>query len=171
MVDVLLRKDVGAVGARLLYPDDTIQHAGVVLGAGGIAGHAFTGYAGDDPGYMCRILATQELSAVTAACLLIKKSVFEEIGGFDEKLKVAFNDVDLCLKVRKKGYKVVYEAGAVWRHYESKSRGEDKEGKKMDRFHSEIIRFGSRWKKEISAGDPFYNPNLSLDEVYTLKKI
>lgn len=159
------RKDVGAVGAKLYYPDDTIQHAGVIVGLGGVAGHAYCGFKKTAPGYMVRLHFAQEYSAVTGACLMTKKSIFEEVGGFDEKLfEVAFNDVDLCMKIRKKGYKVIWTPYAELYHYESKSRGYEDTPEKKQRFKREVLNFKNRWAKELEQGDPFYNPNLTLDK-------
>lgn len=158
------RSDVGAVGARMYYEDGTIQHAGVIIGLGGVAGHAFSKASHEDPGYFGRIIIAQNYNAVTAACMLIKKSVFYEVGGFDEKFAVAFNDVDLCLRIRKAGYLIVYNPYAELNHYESKSRGYEDTPEKMKRFNSEISRFERRWKKILNNGDPYYNPNLTLEE-------
>ncbi len=160
-----MRKDVGAVGARLYYEDGTIQHAGVVVGLGGVAGHAFLCCSKEDPGYFGRIHMAQNYSAVTAACIMVKKSVFEEIGGFDEKFAVAFNDIDLCLKIREAGYLIVYNPYAELNHYESKSRGYENTEEKIQRFNSEIALFESRWEKFLEKGDPYYNPNLTLDKL------
>lgn len=157
-----MREDVGAVGARLYYEDDTIQHAGVIIGLGGIAGHQFVGTLRDDPGYFARIRCAQDLSAVTAACMLVKKSVFEEVGGLEENIKVAFNDVDFCLKIRKAGYLIVYNPYAELYHYESKSRGYEDTPEKMERFHSEVMYIKEHWSEILLNGDPYYNPNLTL---------
>lgn len=164
------RKDVGAVGARLYYHDDTIQHAGVVVGAGGIAGHAFVQESRGSLGYFGRIVASQDLSAVTAACMMVKKSVYEEVGGLSENLKVAFNDIDFCLKIRKAGYLVVYNPYAELYHYESKSRGQEDSLEKMERFNNEIETFRMKWPEILENGDPYYNVNLSLMSTpYTIK--
>ena len=159
-----MRKDVGAVGARLHYEDGTIQHAGVVVGLGGVAAHVFVDAPGDAAGYANRIVAAQDYSAVTAACMLVKRSVFEEVGGFDPEYAVAFNDVDLCLKIREAGYLVVYNPYAELIHYESKSRGYEDTPEKVERFQSEIQRFHKRWAEILENGDPYYNPNLTLDK-------
>ena len=159
-----MRDDVGAVGARLYYEDGTIQHAGVVVGLGGVAGHSFVGFDHDAQGYFRRIIAAQDYSAVTAACVMIKRSVFEEVGGFDEQYAVAFNDVDLCLKIRQAGYLIVYNPYAELMHYESKSRGLEDTEEKVERFRSEIELFQSRWKEFLMKGDPCYSPNLTLDK-------
>ena len=164
MLGFCMRKDVGAVGARLYYEDDTIQHAGVIVGMGGIAGHAFVGYAKNDPGYFRRIIVAQDYSAVTAACMLVKRKVFEEVEGFDQRYAVAFNDVDLCLKIRRAGYLIVYNPYAELKHYESKSRGYEDTEEKVRRFNSEIKLFSERWADLLEAGDPFYSPNLTLDK-------
>lgn len=158
------RSDVGAVGARLYYDDGTIQHAGVIVGLGGIAGHPFSKAVHEDPGYFGRIIMAQDYSAVTAACMLVKKSVFQQAGGFDEGYAVAFNDVDLCLRIRKAGYLIVYNPYAEMNHYESKSRGYEDTEEKVKRFNSEISLFEKRWKKFLEHGDPYYNPNLTLDD-------
>lgn len=164
MMGYCMREDVGAVGARLYYEDNTIQHAGVIVGLGGIAGHAFVGYDQDDPGYFRRIVTAQDYSAVTAACMLVKRKVFEEVGGFDEKFAVAFNDVDFCLKIRKAGYLIVYTPYAELKHYESKSRGYEDTDEKVRRFNSEIELFSKRWADFLEKGDPYYSPNLTLDK-------
>lgn len=157
-----MREDVGAVGARLYYPDDTIQHAGVVVGMNGIAGHLFVDTPRDSLGYFGRIVAAQDYSAVTAACMMVKKKAFDEVGGLTETLKVAFNDIDFCLKLYEKGYKVVYNPYAEMVHFESKSRGDENTLDKMDRFNDEIQYFENRWSDILKNGDPYYNSNLSL---------
>ena len=158
-----MRNDVGAVGARLYYADGTLQHAGVIVGLGGVACHAFVGSAPEDPGYFARAAIAHDLSAVTAACMMVKKSVYEEVGGLDETFAVAFNDVDLCIKIREAGYLVVYNPKAELMHYESKSRGYEDTAEKQQRFLSEIRLFQSRWADFLEKGDPYYNPNLTLD--------
>ena len=163
MVSIARRQDVGAVGAKLFYPDGTIQHAGVILGIGGIAGHAFREFAHNANGYFSRIICTQDYSAVTAACMMMSKRLFEKIGGFDEQLKVAFNDIDLCMQIRKEGKLVVYTPFAELYHYESKSRGLENTKEKVKRFNSEVDYFAKKWEKELEAGDPYYNPNLTLE--------
>ena len=157
------RDDVGAVGAMLYYPDDTIQHAGVIIGIGGVGGHAHKYFPRNSYGYMSRAAIAQNYSAVTAACVLIPKRVWEEIGGLDEEFQVAFNDVDLCMRIRKAGYLIVWTPYAELYHYESKSRGLEDTPEKRERFKGEVRRFQKRWKKELEAGDPYYNPNLTLD--------
>lgn len=157
------RKDVGAVGCKLYYDDDTIQHAGVIVGLGGVAGHSHKYFAKENPGYMARASIAQNLSACTAACLLIRKDVYEEVGGLDEGYAVAFNDVDFCMKIRRAGYLIVFTPFAEFYHYESKSRGDEDTPEKRARFNSEVFRFQERWEKELKAGDPYYNPNLTLD--------
>lgn len=156
------RKDVGAVGAKLYYSDDTVQHAGVILGLGGTAGHAHKHFNRTHPGYMARASIAQNLSACTAACLMMRRDVFDEVGGLDESFAVAFNDVDLCMKIRKKGYLIVFTPYAELYHYESKSRGNDSTPEKLERFRGEIDRFRSKWQKQLDDGDPYYNPNLTL---------
>ena len=156
------RSDVGAVGAKLYYPDDTVQHAGVILGIGGVAGHSHKYFAKGEPGYFARLVVAQNLSAVTAACMLMPKKVFDEVGGLDEAYKVAFNDVDLCMKIRKAGYLIVYTPYAELYHYESVSRGSEDTPEKVERFNGEVRRFMELWGDELAAGDPYYNKNLSL---------
>ena len=163
MLGFCMREDVGAVGAKLLYADDTIQHAGVVVGFGGTAGHAWIGKSRYDTGYFGRILCAQDYSAVTAACMMTKRFVFESVGGLTEELAVAFNDVDYCLKVRGMGYLIVYDPYAEFYHYESKSRGYEDTPAKVERFNGEVEILLSRWRTLIEAGDPYYNPNLTLD--------
>ena len=157
-----MRDDVGAVGARLFYEDDTIQHAGVVIGFGGIAGHCFVNQKRNVTGYRHRIICAQDYSAVTAACMMVDRKVYEKVGGFSEELAVAFNDVDFCLKVRKAGYLVVYNPYAELYHYESKSRGYEDTPEKVNRFNSEINEIQSRWFEILENGDPYYSPNLTL---------
>ena len=156
------RKDVGAVGAKLYYSDDTVQHAGVILGLGGIAGHAHKHFDRHDPGYAARASIAQNLTACTAACLMMRRDVFDEVGGLDESFEVAFNDVDLCMKIREKGYLIVFTPYAELYHYESKSRGNDDTPEKLERFHGEVRRFEMKWQKQLNDGDPYYNPNLTL---------
>ena len=159
-----MRDDVGAAGARLYYEDGSIQHAGVIIGLGGVAAHAFVDTHPEDAGYANRIVMAQDLSAVTAACMMVKRTVFERVGGFDTSYAVAFNDVDLCLKIREAGYLIVYNPYAELMHYESKSRGYEDTPEKVERFQSEIQRFHKRWEKILEEGDPYYNPNLTLDK-------
>jgi GT2 family glycosyltransferase len=167
-----MRPDVGIVGARLYYGDDTIQHAGVILGLGGMAGHAFVQFPKYDPGYFCRIITAQDLSAVTAACMLVRKSVFDEVGGMSEDLAVAFNDIDFCLKVRTTGYLVVYNPYVELYHYESKSRGLEDTPEKLERFQKEIAVLEAHWPEIFTKPDPYYNPNLTLKRCdYGLKKL
>ena len=157
------RSDVGAVGVKLYFADDTIQHAGVIVGLGGVAGHAHKYFARENPGYMARASIAQNLSACTAACLMIRKDVYNEVGGLDEGYAVAFNDIDFCMKIRAAGYLIVFTPFAEFYHYESKSRGDEDTPEKRARFNSEVFRFQERWGMELKAGDPYYNPNLTLD--------
>ena len=164
------RKDVGIVGAKLYYPDDTIQHAGIVIGIGGIAGAVFVGLPRRYTGYLHKASVQQDLSAVTAACMMVRRTVYTEAGGLDEALKVAFNDVDFCLRVREKGYLVVYDPYVELYHYESKTRGAEDTREKARRFYSEIEFMRSRWLNILKEGDPMYNPNLTLTKCdYTLR--
>ncbi len=163
VAEALADPGVGGVGAKLLYPNGTVQHAGVILGVGGIADHAFRGLAADDPGYMARAICTQQLSAVTAALLLCRASAFRAVGGFDEEgLRVAFNDVDLCLRLGEAGWKVIYAPSVVAEHHESLSRGSDDAPGKRDRFYAENQRMLDRWGRAL-ASDPCYNPHFSRD--------
>ena len=158
------RNEVGIVGARLYFPDDTIQHAGIIIGIGGIAGHAFLGMNRSRTGYLHKAALQQDLSAVTAACMMMKRSVFDEVGGFEEKLTVAFNDVDLCLRTIEKGYLVVYNPAAEMYHYESISRGAEDSEEKVRRFQTEIEYMRTRWIDLLKSGDPNYNKNLTLSK-------
>lgn len=162
------RSDVGAVGAMLYYPDNTIQHAGVIIGIGAdreraVAGHSHKYFKRGDTGYSSRLVVAQNLSAVTAACIMSRKSVFTEVEGLDERYAVAFNDVDYCLKVRSAGYLIVWTPFAEAYHYESKSRGAETSPEKIARFNGEIDLFLSKWKDLRDAGDPYYNQNLTLE--------
>ncbi len=156
------RKEVGIVGAKLLYPDNMVQHAGVIIGMGGIAGHPLSRHPADDCGYFARGIIQQNLNAVTAACMLTKKEVYEKVNGFEEKLAVAFNDIDLCLKVRKAGYLIVYDPEALLYHHESISRGKEDTLEKRNRFEGEVDYMAKKWKDVLEKGDEYYNPNLSL---------
>ncbi len=158
------RSDVGAVGAKLYYPDDTIQHAGLGIGVLALAGHLHRNFDRWHPGYMGRLCYAQNLSGVTAACVMIRRDVWDQIGGLDESFEVAFNDVDMCMRIRAAGYLIVWTPFAELYHYESKSRGQDEAPEKRARFLGEVERFQVRWAKELEAGDPYYNPNLTLDK-------
>ena len=160
-----MRPDVGAVGARLYYEDDTVQHAGIVVGIGGnargIGQNMFMGLQRARSGYLHKASLAMDYSAVTAACLMVKRSIYEAVGGFEEKLAVAFNDVDFCLKVRKEGYLVVYQPRVEAYHYESKSRGSEDSPEKVARFGREIEYMRNHWIGILKNGDPYYNPNFS----------
>lgn len=161
LVSIAIEPEVGAVGAKLLYPDGTLQHGGIVLGIGGVAGHSHLGLAGDEPGYFARMAVAQEVSGVTGACLAMRADVFKKVGGFDAvDLAVAFNDVDLCLRVRRAGYRIIWTPYARLIHHESKSRGPEDTPEKRARFEAETRVMRERWEPELRA-DPFYNPNLS----------
>jgi glycosyltransferase involved in cell wall biosynthesis len=163
MVVQAIRPNVGAVGAKLLYADGTLQHGGVIVGLGGVAGHSHKHLGSTAPGYCCRIQIPQYLSAVTAACLLMRRECFDEIGGYDEQnLAVAFNDVDLCLKVRAAGYDIVWTPFAELYHLESASRGTDMAPEKAERFAREVTYMRWRWA-DVLDNDPYYSPNLTLD--------
>lgn len=159
------REDVGAAGAKLYYGNKTIQHAGVVLqlGAHRTAGHSHYGQSRENLGYMGRLCYAQNVSAVTGACLLVKKSLFEEVGGLDESFAISLNDVDFCLKLREKGLLNVFTPFAELYHYESVSRGLDDSGEKAERYNRESAHFREKWKNVLEKGDPYYNPNFSLD--------
>lgn len=171
MVGLLCQDGVGAVGAKLLYSNGTVQHAGDAVGPGGCADHMHSGIPGDAPGYMSRAILSQELSAVTAACLLTHRSLYNELGGLNEQsLAVAFNDVDFCLRVRAAGYKVMFEAGALLFHHESVSRGKEDNPEKQRRAKAEVDYMRSEWA-HVMKGDPYYNPNLNqLKPDFSLSK-
>ena len=156
------REDVAAVGAKLLYPDDTVQHCGVVVGLGGFAGHILTGSSESEPGYFGRLQALQDVSAVTAACIMVDRRCWEETGGLDESFTIALNDIDFCLRLRETGKRIVLDPGVELYHYESKSRGFDDSPEKKERFKKEIRRFRERWSGFLAKGDPYYSPNLTL---------
>lgn len=174
MLGVCQRREVGIVGAKLYYPDDTIQHAGIVVGIGGnargIADNLFSGMPRERSGYMHKASLMMDYSAVTAAFLMVKRDVYEVAGGMTEELAVAFNDVDFCLKVREMGYLVVYQPKAEAYHYESKSRGAEDSPEKVERFQREIEYMRSHWISILKNGDPYYNPNFSnVYNNYSLK--
>ena len=165
MQRLALDPETGAVGALLLYPDGRVQHGGIILGYGGIAGHAWEGaFPADIPAPFPRMVFTHthNVSAVTGACMMLRRSVWMAVGGMDEKLEVTFNDVDLCMRLRKEGLKVLMCPDACLIHDESASRGSEDTPQKVARFHDEIRIFVHRWETELEKGDPFYNPNLTL---------
>ena len=163
MVSHALRPEVGAVGARLWYPDDTLQHGGVILGIGGWAGHAHKGFSKGSPGYVGRMSLISDFSAVTAACLVVQKKRFEAVGGLNEtELQVACNDVDLCLRLREAGYRNVFTPYADLYHHESATRGFEDTPEKKARFEKERQYMIQRWGS-VMSNDPAYNPNLTLD--------
>jgi GT2 family glycosyltransferase len=170
MVSHALRPEIGCVGAKLYYDDDTIQHAGVIIGLGGVAGHSHKGFLRESSGYFHRLHVVQNLSAVTAACLLVRKSVYAEVGGLEEAgLRVAFNDVDFCLKVREAGYRNLWTPYAELYHHESKSRGMEDTPEKIARFNQEIDFIKAKWGA-VLQNDPFYNQNLTqAREDFSLK--
>ncbi len=166
------RPDVGAAGAKLYYPDKTIQHAGIVLGLGAhrSAGHTHYKVASTNLGYMGRLCYAQDVSAVTGACLMVKKALWDEVGGLDESFRISLNDVDFCMKLRRLGYLNVWNPYCELYHYESASRGADTDPEKAARYEEECARFRERYAKELEEGDPYYNVNFSLDRSdYTLK--
>lgn len=163
MLGFAQREDVGAVGVELFYPDNTIQHAGIIIGIGGVAGHVFKNLPKGIHGYFSKDAMIQNLSAVTAACMMTPKSIYDDVDYMDEKFKVAFNDVDFCLKIREKGKLIVYNPFVQFKHYESKSRGFEDTPEKKERFQAEIDRFHDKWQSVLDKGDPYYNINLRLD--------
>ena len=163
LVKRAVQPGVGAVGAKLYYADDTIQHAGLIIGMGGVAGHSHLNYPRPAPGHMQRLQYTQNVAAVTGACLLMKKSVFDDIGGFDEGFVLAFNDVDLCLQVLAKGYRIVWTPEAELYHLESKTRGPEDTEEKQKRFKREVDLFHLKWGEFLKAGDPYYSKHFRLD--------
>ncbi len=162
MLGLCQLEDVGIVGAMLYYPDDTVQHAGVVVGLGGYAGHSHKYAMRGKSGYMFRQACVQEMSAVTGACMMVRRKVFDDVGGFDAGFGVAYNDVDLCLRARRRGASVIFTPYAELYHHESKSRGSDEEGEAKERFMAEQERLYERYGEEL-LHDPYYNPNLTLD--------
>lgn len=160
-----MRKDVGVVGAKLYYPDKTIQHAGIVIGLGAhrTAGHTHYRIPEANVGYMGRLCYAQDVTAVTGACMMVSKALYEELGGLDESFTVALNDVDFCLRVREKGFLNIFTPFAELYHYESKSRGSDKKDERALRYQQESDRFRVKWADALAKGDPYYNPNFSLD--------
>jgi GT2 family glycosyltransferase len=160
MVEQAQRPSIGAVGALLLYPDNTIQHAGVVAGIGGVGSHSHKHFQAGSPGYFNHINTVNNFSAVTGACLMCRRDVFEEVSGFEEDLPVAFNDVDFCFKLVAQGYKNIYLPHVVLYHYESKSRGHEDTPEKLARMIKETKYMQRNWDK-IITNDPCYNPNLT----------
>ena len=159
------RNDVGAVGAKLYYPDGTIQHAGIGIGIKMLAGHYHRNFPKDSPGYFGRLTYAQNMSAVTAACMMIPRRVYEQLNGLDESFSIVFNDVDLCLRIREANYLIVWTPWAELIHYESKSRGSDEDTpEKKAFFLRETNRFQRRWNKILTEGDPYYNPNLTREK-------
>ena len=170
MVMYAQQKRVGCVGAKLLYPDDTIQHAGVGFGIGGVAGHLHKYFPATSDGYMGRLNYVQDVYGDTAACLLIRKEIYDEVNGLDESYAVAFNDVDFCVRVREAGYTNVFTPFAQLYHYESKSRGMEDNPEKQKRFQGEVLRFQARWGDLLAKGDPCTNPNFDIQrEDFSLK--
>ena len=171
MLGFAQRDDVGAVGVKMFYPDKTIQHAGIIVGIGGVAGHVFKNLPEHMHGYFSKESMVQNLSAVTAACIMTPRKIYDEVEYMDEKFKVAFNDVDFCLKIRKLGKLIVYNPYVEFLHYESKSRGYEDTEDKIKRFNSEIDRFHKKWQYFLDKGDPYYNINLRLDnDQYAIKE-
>ena len=157
------QKEIGCVGAMLYYPSNKIQHAGLILGIGGVASHSHKYFARNDYGYNSRLCMAQNVIGNTAACVMIKSSIYKELNGLDESFEVAFNDVDFCMRIHKAGYHNIWTPFAELYHYESESRGAEDTPEKVARFNGEVKRFQTRWEKELLDGDPYYNPNLTLD--------
>lgn len=171
LLSVCLRPEVGAAGPKLFYPDGSIQSAGIVVGIGGVAGSLFAGMRGSFSGYLHKASLMQDLSAVTAAMMIVRRSVFRKVGGFDEDLAVAFNDVDLCLKIRRENLLVVYDPFVQAVHHESVSRGDEYTREKAQRYRMEAARMKEKWPEYYEKGDPYYNPNFSLKRWdYTLQR-
>ena len=162
MVSWAAQEEVGCVGAKLYYPDRSIQHGGVILGIGGVAGHAHKTFPGTEAGYFGRLKVVQNLSAVTGACLVVRKQLYFDMGGLDEALSVAFNDVDLCLKLRDAGYRNVWTPYAELCHHESASRGYEHTRERRARFAKEVAHMKQKWGDALTS-DPFYSPHLALD--------
>lgn len=170
MLGFCQREDVGGVGVALYYPDNTYQHAGTIVGLGGVAGHRFKGVPKAGHGYYSKESMIENLSAVTAACMMNPKSIYEDVGYMEEKLAVAFNDIDFCLKIREKGKLIVYNPYVEFIHYESKTRGYEDSPEKLKRFQGEMETFKTKWEDFLEKGDPYYNKNLSLKtEQYDIK--
>jgi hypothetical protein len=168
MVSHAVRPDIGAVGAKLLYADGRLQHGGVLVGLGGVAGHYLLGSGPGDPGYFSSLALVRETAAVTGACLALRRAVFEQVGGLDAaNLAVAFNDIDLCLRIRQAGYRILWTPFAELYHLESASRGPDLTGEKARRFAGEVEVMQQRWGAALQQ-DPFYSPWLSLETDHAL---
>ena len=157
----MCRPEVGAAGPKLLYPDGRVQSAGIVTGIMGYAGSMMVAEDGDDPGYMGRAVLTQDMSAVTAACMMVRRDAFVKVGGFPDEFRVALGDVDFCLSLSDAGYRVVFEPAAVMIHHESLTRGAEDTREKKRRFAAEKAAFVMKRSRILKAGDPAYNPNLS----------
>jgi len=164
MLEHVQRKEVGAAGAKLYYPDNTVQHGGVIIGLSNVAGHSHKGFSRNSCGYINRLCSIQNLSAVTGACLMVRKEVFEEVKGFDEDFVLAYGDVDICLKIRLKGYLVVWTPFSELYHYESITRGYEDTPEKRERINREIKLFHNKWRDILEEGDPYYNINLAKDK-------
>lgn len=164
MLEHVQRKDVGAAGAKLYYPNNTVQHGGVIIGILDVAGHSHKGFSRNSCGYINRLCVVQNLSAVTGACLMVRKEVFKEAGGFDENFILAYGDVDLCLKIRAKGYLIIWTPFSELYHYESITRGYEDTPEKRERINGEIKLFYNKWHDIFKKGDPYYNINLTKNK-------
>ena len=165
LVKQAVQPGIGAVGAKLLYPDDTVQHAGIVIGMGGVAGHRYANFPRSAGGYHQRMTFTQNLAACTAACLMVPRYAFEKVGGFDEGFVLAFNDVDFCLQLLTAGYRIVWTPDAELYHFESKTRGQEDTVEKQRRFKREYDLFLAKWSAFLKNGDPYDSPHFRLDRV------
>ena len=169
LLEHALRLEIGAVGAKLYYPDGKLQHGGMILGVGAVGAHVHLGTARGEAGYGNRLVSNQNYSAVTGACLMTRRCVFEEAGGFDEDFALAFNDTDLCLRIRQRGYRIVWTPWAELFHHESATRGHDNTPEKKAQFHDAASRFLVKWSDWLRRGDPYYNPNLSTETPFSLR--
>ncbi|MCX6006788.1 MAG: glycosyltransferase, partial [Chloroflexi bacterium] len=163
MLMLCQREDVGIVGAKLIHADNTMQHGGVILGIGGVAANAFGNFPRESDGYMRRLSAVHNLSAVTAACMMTKRAVFKQVGGFEKELIIDFNDVDYCMKVREAGYLVAWTPYCEIYHYEQKTRGVAESDEEKARFAAAVQYMQGKWGSKLTS-DPYYSPNLTLDK-------
>jgi GT2 family glycosyltransferase len=171
MVGLAIKPGIGVVGAKLYFGDDTIQHAGVVVGMGEVAGHVNVHVPGNNLGYMGRLVCVQNFSAVTGACMMVRKEIYQSIGGLDEDFPLCYSDVDLCLRIMQAGYRNVWTPDAELYHHESKTRGLDDTPEKHARYRAEVARFKDKWAKFYAIGDPHYNRNFRLDTQHPLPRV
>ncbi len=171
MVGLATKPGVGVVGAKLYYPDKSVQHAGVIIGMGEVAGHVNVGVPGDNLGYLGRLVCVQNFSAVTGACMMVRKEIYEEVGGLDEEYPLCYSDIDLCLKILQAGYRNAWTPDAELYHHESKTRGPEDTPAKIARYRAEVDRFHRKWLEFRTAGDPFFNRNFRLDIQHPLPRV